>query len=83
MSENKEICIKSADFFVYVIFLLYLCRRKGSKSMDEYRFINIDQEPSEEQLAQLMREVAAEAKERHDRAHAAYFAHIRQMAQTL
>ena len=83
MSENKEICIKSADFFVYVIFLLYLCSRKGSKSMDDYRFINIDQEPTEEQLAQLMHEVAVEAKERHDRAHAAYFEHIRQMAQAL
>jgi len=51
--------------------------------MNNYRFINIDQEPSEEQLAQLMHEVAVEAKERHDRAHAAYFAHIRQMAQEL
>ena len=51
--------------------------------MNDYRFINIDQEPTEEQLAQLMREVAAEAKERHDCAHAAYFAHIRQMAQAL
>ena len=83
MSKNKEICIKSADFFVYVIFLLYLCTRKGSKSMDEYRFINIDQEPTEEQLAQLMHEVAVEAKERHDRAHAAYFEQIHQMAQAL
>ena len=83
MSKNKEICIKSADFFVYVIFLLYLCSRKGSKSMDEYRFINIDQEPTEEQLAQLMHEVAVEAKERHDRAHAAYFAHLDQMLQAL
>ena len=51
--------------------------------MNDYRFINIDQEPTEEQLAQLMHEVAVEAKERHDRAHAAYFAHIRQMAQAL
>ena len=83
MSENKEICIKSADFFVYVIFLLYLCSRKGSKSMDDYRFINIDQEPTEEQLAQLMHEVAVEAKERHDRAHAAYYAHLDQMLQAL
>ena len=47
--------------------------------MNDYRFINIDQEPSEEQLAQLMREVAAEAKERYDRAHAAYFAQIDRM----
>ncbi len=79
MSKNKEICIKSADFFVYVIFLLYLCSRKGSKSMDEYRFINIDQEPSEEQLAQLMHEVAVEAKERYEKARAAYFAQIDQL----
>ncbi len=51
--------------------------------MNDYRFINIDQEPTEEQLAQLMREVAAEAKERYDRAHAAYFEQIHQMAQAL
>ena len=51
--------------------------------MNDYRFTNIDQEPTEEQLAQLMREVATEAKERNDRAHAAYFAQIRQMAQAL
>ncbi len=51
--------------------------------MNDYRFINIDQEPTDEQLAQLMQEVAAEAKERHDRAHEAFFAQIHQMAQTL
>ena len=51
--------------------------------MNDYRFINIDQEPSEEQLAQLMNEVAMEAKERHDRAHAAYYAHLDQMLQAL
>ncbi len=51
--------------------------------MNDYRFINIDQEPTEEQLAQLMCEVAAEAKERFDKARLAYFAHIRQMAQAL
>jgi hypothetical protein len=51
--------------------------------MDDYRFINIDQEPSEEQLAQLMHEVAIEAKERHDRAHAAYYAHLDKMLQAL
>ena len=51
--------------------------------MNDYRFINIDQEPTEAQLAQLMREVAAEAKERYDIARAAYFAHIRQMAQAI
>ena len=53
------------------------------ETMNDYRFINIDQEPTEEQLAQLMREVAAEAKERFDKARSAYFAHIRQMAQAL
>ena len=56
---------------------------KVFSTMNDYRFINIDQEPTEEQLAQLMHEVAVEAKERYDRARAAYFAHIRQMAQAL
>ena len=51
--------------------------------MDDYRFTNIDEEPTEEQLDQLMHEVAEEAKERHDKAHAAFFAHIKQMAQTI
>ena len=51
--------------------------------MNDYRFINIDQEPSEEQLAQLMKEVAQEAKERYEKAHAAYFAHINQMIRAL
>lgn len=51
--------------------------------MNDYRFINIDQEPTDEQLSQLMHEVAVEAKERHDRAHAAFFAQIRQMAQAI
>lgn len=32
--------------------------------MNDYRFINIDQEPTEEQLAQLMREVAARTSAR-------------------
>ena len=49
--------------------------------MNDYRFINIDQEPTEEQLAQLMHEVAVEAKERHDGAHADYFEQINQIAQ--
>jgi hypothetical protein len=51
--------------------------------MDDYRFINIDQEPTEEQLDQLMHEVAAEAKERWEKTRAAYFAKIKQMAQAL
>ena len=51
--------------------------------MNDYRFTNIDQEPTDEQLAQLMREVAEEAKERWDKAHTAYFAHIDQMIQAI
>jgi hypothetical protein len=51
--------------------------------MNDYRFTNIDQEPTDEQLSQLMREVAEEAKERWDKARTAYFAHIRQMSQAL
>ena len=77
--KNKEICTKNADFFVYVKKKLYLCSRKGLRVMNDYRFINIDQEPTEEQLAQLMREVAEEAKERYEKARAAYFAQIDQL----
>ena len=51
--------------------------------MNDYRFINIDQESTDEQLSQLMREVAEEAKERWEKARAAYFAHIKQLAQSL
>ena len=51
--------------------------------MDDYRFTNIDQEPTEEQLSQLMREVAEEAKLRWEEARTAYFARIKQMAQAL
>ena len=65
--------------FAYVIFLLYLCSRKGFRTMNDYRFINIDEEPTEEQLAQLMREVAEEAKKRYEKARAAYFAQIDQL----
>jgi hypothetical protein len=51
--------------------------------MDDYRFTNIDQEPTDEQLSQLMREVAEDAKERYEKAHAAFFAQIVQMAQAV
>ena len=51
--------------------------------MNDYRFININQEPTEEQLAQLMHEVAEEAKERLEKTRAAYFAEIKQMTQAL
>ena len=53
------------------------------ETMDEYRFTNIDEEPTDEMLAQLMQEVAEEAKERYEKAQAAYFAHIDQMIQAL
>ena len=58
-------------------------QRQRYVTMNDYRFTNIDQEPTDEQLSQLMCEVAEEAKERYEKAHAAYFAHIRQMAQAL
>ena len=51
--------------------------------MNGYRFTNIDQEPTDEQLEQLMHEVAEEAKERWEKTRAAYFAEIKQMAQAL
>lgn len=52
-------------------------------NINDYRFTDIDREPPEEYLEQLMHEVAVEAKERHERALAAYFAHIDQMVQEL
>ncbi len=67
----------------YVVFLLYLCSRKGLGTMNDYRFTNIDQEPTDEQLSQLMREVAEEAKERWDKARTAYFAQLNQMVQAI
>lgn len=51
--------------------------------MNDYRFTNINQEPTDEQLSQLMREVADDAKERYEKAHAAFFAQIVQMAQAV
>ena len=51
--------------------------------MNDYRFTNIDQEPTDEQLSQLMREVEEYAKERYEKAHAAFFAQIVQMAQAV
>lgn len=52
-------------------------------TMNDYRFTNIDQEPTDEQLSQLMREVAEEAKERWDKARTAYFAQLNQMVQAI
>ena len=58
-------------------------QRLSTMNINDYRFTDIDREPPEEYLEQLMHEVAIEAKERHDRALAEFFAHIRQMAQAL
>ena len=52
-------------------------------NINDYRFTDIDREPPEEYLEQLMHEVAVEAKERHDRALAAYFEQIHQKIQDL
>ena len=52
-------------------------------TMNDYRFTNIDQEPTDEQLSQLMREVAEDAKERWDKARTAYFAQLNQMVQAI
>ena len=70
-------------FLAYIKNISYLCSRKGLDAMDDYRFTNIDKEPTDEQLSQLMREVAEEAKERWEKARTAYFAHIDQMIQTI
>ena len=53
------------------------------ETMNDYRFTNIDQEPTDEQLAQLMHEVAEEAKERWEKARTAYFAQLDKMVQAI
>ena len=47
--------------------------------MDSYRFLS-GEEPSDEQLAQIMREVAEEAKAKHQQVTEAYFAEMRRNA---
>lgn len=63
--------------------LPYFEYRYYSINIDDYRFTDIDREPPEEYLAQLMHEVAVEAKERYEKAHKAFFAHISEMAHSL
>lgn len=46
------------------------------QEMNSYRF-NSRQEPTDEMLAQIMREVAAEAREKNAKAIAEYFANMR------
>ena len=60
--------------------LLLLSKRKervmSEKEMNSYRFTSV-QEPSDEMLVQLMKEVAQEAKEKHQQATAAYLQQMR------
>ena len=90
--SGAELLLFFETYNNHIIFLPFICiyqfffvplHPQRFITMDDYRFINIDQEPSEEQLAQLMHEVAVEAKERFDKARSAYFAQIHQMAQAL
>lgn len=48
----------------------------SKKEMDSYRFTS-GHEPSDEMLVQLMKEVAQEAKEKHQQATAAYLHQMR------
>ena len=48
----------------------------SEQEMNSYRFTS-GQEPSDEMLAQLMNEVAHDAKERHEKATAEYFDKMR------
>ena len=63
--------------------LLILYPKKGlnmsEKEMNSYRFVS-GQEPSDEMLSQLMKEVAAEAVERGQKADEAYFLQMKHNA---
>jgi hypothetical protein len=52
----------------------------SEQEMNSYRFIS-GQEPSDEMLAQLMKEVAHDANERQKHATSAYFAEMRREAE--
>ena len=52
------------------------------KEMNSYRFTS-GLEPSDEMLAQLMKEVAHDAKERQEQATAAYFSEMRREAEVV
>ena len=52
----------------------------SEQEMNSYRFTS-GQEPSDEMLAQLMKEVAHDAKERQGQATAAYFSEMRKNAE--
>ena len=50
--------------------------------MDDYRF-NSETDPTDEQLSQIMREAAQDARERYAAAHTAYFTKIESMIKAL
>lgn len=52
----------------------------SEQEMNSYRF-NSGQEPTDEMLAQIMREVAEEAREKNAKATAEYFANMRRQAE--
>ena len=52
----------------------------SEQEMNSYRFTS-GEEPSDEMLAQLMKEVAADAKKRQEQATAAYFSEMRKNAE--
>ena len=52
----------------------------SEQEMNSYRFTS-GQEPSDEMLAQLMKEVAHDARVRHEQATSAYFSEMRREAE--
>ena len=54
----------------------------SEKEMNSYRFTS-GEEPSEEMLAQIMSEVAEEAKSRNEQATASYFAEMRRQSEII
>ncbi|MBD5268103.1 MAG: hypothetical protein HDS45_00655 [Bacteroides sp.] len=52
----------------------------SEQEMNSYRFTS-GEEPSDEMLAQLMKEVATDAKKRQEQATAAYFSEMRREAE--
>ena len=54
----------------------------SEQEMNSYRFTS-GEEPSDEMLAQLMKEVAADAKKRQEQATAAYFSEMRREAEII
>ena len=54
----------------------------SEQEMNSYRFTS-GQEPSDEMLAQLMKEVAQDAKMRQEQATAAYFSEMRREAEVV